>query len=119
MINKLRGIGKTIERTLLGITSRNRIRYAWIQEKTKMKDITITIVKRKWRCMKQVVRSENVRQSKEILNWYLLAEKRRMRRPRKRWDEGGLTQKKVANDKLKWKRMDRVYTDVCLDNDID
>ena len=66
MENKLRTAQKGMEKSMLGISLRDRKRASWVREKTKVNDILVAIKEQKWRWAGHVARREDNRWTKRL-----------------------------------------------------
>lgn len=121
VINKLRTTVRAMERYIIGKTRRDRIRNVIIRRKTGFKDIIKVVLERKWKWAGHIARCKDNRWTKTIMDWYPREKKRDRGRPSDKWDKemrkvcGGVTWRRVADQRGEWKRMGEVYREVWLD----
>ena len=85
MENKLEAAQRNMERSMLGITMRDRKTHEWIREKTKVQDILKTIKLGKWTWAGHVARRTDGRWTIAVTEWTPRTGKRSQGRPYKRW----------------------------------
>ena len=112
--NKLVSAQRAMERSVLGITLRDKRRSTWVREQTKVKDIIEVIKEQKWRWAGHVARREDNRWSKRLTDWTPRDGKRSRKRPDKRWrDEivkfAGTTWQRQAQSPKSWKRLGEAF----------
>ena len=76
---------RNMERSMLGITMRDRKTNEWIREKTKVQDILKTIKLGKWTWAGYVSRRTDGRWTTAVTEWTPRTGKRSQGRPNKRW----------------------------------
>ena len=74
-----------MERSILGISLRDRKRASWVREKAKVKDIMVANKEQKWRWAGHVARRRDNRWSKRLTDWTPREGKRDGRRLYRRW----------------------------------
>jgi hypothetical protein len=99
---------RAMERTMLKITRRDRMRNTWIREKTKVKDVLSEAAKQKWRWAGHVARQRDGRWTKEVTEWYPKSGRRRRGRQKTRWMDdivsvAGNNWISAAQERAKWK----------------
>jgi ribonuclease HII len=110
MENKLAAAQRNMERSMLGITMRDRKTNKWIREQTKVQDILKIIKLGKWKWAGHVARREDGRWTTAVTEWTPRNGKRSPGRPFKRWrDEidkywGTPAWKKHTRDRKYWKK---------------
>ena len=114
MTNKLRSAQRAMERSMLGVTLRDKKRATWIREQTKVKDILEAIKEQKWRWAGHVARREDNRWSKRLTDWTPRDGKRSRKRPDTRWrDEiektAGVTWQRLAKCRESWKGLKEAF----------
>ncbi|XP_063619666.1 uncharacterized protein LOC134792326 [Cydia splendana] len=103
-----------MERSILNIKLRDRVRLTNIRSKTKVADVTYTVMKLKWNWTGHTIRNQKNKWSKDIIMWYPRDGKRRRGRQRKRWEDeimetaGKTWRRKAANRKL-WQALGEAY----------
>ena len=99
MENKLRSAQRGMERSMLGISLRDKKGSSWIRENTRVKDILVAIKEQKWRLAGHVSRIEDNRWTKRLTDWTPREGKRDRKRPDKRWrDEIQKTAGQLGNN---------------------
>ena len=111
---KLISAQRGMERSMMGISLRDRKRATWIREQTKVEDILKSIKKKKWQWAGHVCRRQDDRWTKKVTDWTINNLRRPRARPMTRWrDEiakfGGQDWKQTSQDRETWKRMGEAY----------
>ena len=114
MEHKLRSAQRGIERSMLGISLRDKKRSSWIRKNTRVKDILVAIQEQKWRWAGHVARRDDNRWNKRLTDWTPRESKRDRRRPDRRWrDEiekaAGATWQQLARSRESWKRLREAF----------
>ncbi len=113
-IEKIRCTQKAMERSLLGVKKKDRIRNTIIREKTNPTDIGYRIKKLKWKYAGHVIRRKGGTWENLIVNWTPYGNKRRKGRPMRRWEDEfvakkGPLWKRIALDRKIWKKSGKAY----------
>ncbi|CAG9122414.1 unnamed protein product [Plutella xylostella] len=87
LIHKLRVAQRAMERAMLGVSLRDRIRNEEIRRRTKVTDIAKSISTLKWQWAGHVARRADDRWSRKVLEWRPRVGKRRVGRPPTRWSD--------------------------------
>src|ERR1700744_4182091 len=82
--NKLRVAQRAMERSVLGITLRDKKTNEWIRQQTKVVDVMARIASLKWNWADHIARMTDDRWTKPIIQWRPPT-KRPMGRPPQRW----------------------------------
>jgi hypothetical protein len=111
---KLKCVQRAMERQMLGVSIRDKIRNEEIRRRTKVTDIATRIAKLKWQWAGHVARQDSERWSPIILNWRPWSNKRGVGRPQKRWIDdivqvAGRGWQRIAQDRGQWKKMEETY----------
>ena len=111
--NKLRVTQRAMERSMLGITLRDKMTNQWIRQQTKVVDVMEEIASLKWNWAGHIARMVDERWTKTIMNWRP-PKKRPMGRPPERWANtikrmAGTNWQQVARDRQKWKEIGEAY----------
>jgi hypothetical protein len=112
--NKLATTQRSMERSMLGITKRDRKRNTWIRNKTKVTDIIQRVKSLKWQWAGHIARRTDNRWTTRTIEWYPRGIKRPRKRPKDRWDRdirrlAGTTWFRLAGDRNKWKLLEQEY----------
>ena len=104
---KLRIAQRAMERRMLNITLKNRIRNSDIRKKTQVKDIIKKIKEAKWRWAGHVARREDNRWTKRLTEWQPRTGKRNRGRQKRRWRDDlttcvGATWTRLAQNRKQW-----------------
>lgn len=78
---------RSVERSLLNITRKDKINNRKLRETTLVKDAAIHIRKLKWQWAGHVARSDNSRWIKVVTEWIPLNKRRKKGRPLMRWQD--------------------------------
>ena len=105
---------RAMERRMLGITIRDRVRNSEIRSKTGVKDIMERIGEAKWRWAGHVASKNDNRWTKRITEWQPRTGKRRRGRQRRRWRDDlttyrGTTWARDAQDREEWKILEEGF----------
>ena len=123
MENKLAAAQRNMERSMLGITMRDRKTNEWISEKTKVQDILKTIKPRKWTWAGHVARRTDGRWTTSVTEWTSRTGKRSQGRLYNRWrDEIDMYWRTPAwtehtRDRKYWKKNAEAFILQWSDND--
>ena len=114
IVHKLQVAQRNMERSMLGITRRDRKRIDWIRQKTKVSDIVERIKSLKWSWAGHVARRTDDRWTRKVLEWYPRGVKRPRKRPQDRWDRdirrtAGNSWMTKAGDRDCWTRLRETY----------
>jgi hypothetical protein len=110
---KLKVAQRAMERSMLGVTLRDRMTNQWIRQQTKVVDVMERTASLKWSWAGHIARRTDERWTKKIMNWR--PPKTRPRgRPPERWSDGikkmaGTNWQQVAMDRSKWKEIGEAY----------
>ncbi|CAG9116951.1 unnamed protein product [Plutella xylostella] len=110
LIHKLRVAQRAMERAMLGVSLRDRIRNEEIRRRTKVTDIAKRISTLKWQWAGHVARRADDRWSRKVLEWRPRVGKRRVGRPPTRWSDdlrkvAGSRWMQMAGDRLGWRSL--------------
>ncbi|CAG9132629.1 unnamed protein product [Plutella xylostella] len=97
LIHKLRVAQRAMERAMLGVSLRDRIRNEEIRRRTKVTDIAKRISTLKWQWAGHVARRADDRWSRKVLEWRPRVGKRRVGRPPTRWSDDLRKELKATN----------------------
>ncbi|KAI5732128.1 hypothetical protein M8J77_021962 [Diaphorina citri] len=120
-MQRLQTTQRSMERSMLGITRRDRKRITWIRAKTKVMDVIERVKRLKWRWAGHVLRRTDGRWTTSILSWIPTNKKRGRGRPRLRWQDdikkiAGNDWKKTAEDRFVWKNLEETFIQQWIDN---
>lgn len=112
----LRTCQNSMERSVVGVKLRDRVKLQNIREITKFKKVDKLIKQQKWRWAGHMVRENIEKWSKKVTEWYPRDKKRNRGRQSKRWDDdiSGLVGKmwtRLARDREVWKSLEEAYVD--------
>ena len=112
--HRLQVAQRAMERAMLGISLRDKIRNTDIRKRTRVADITAKVAKLKWRWAGHVARREDNRWSNRVLNWRPYTGKRSVGRPPARWSDdircvAGNKWMRVAGSREDWSIMGEAY----------
>ena len=108
--NKLAVAQRSMERSLLNITRRDKWRNEEIRSRTKVTDILEKAEKMKWEWAGHVARMKTNRWAKITTEWTPIERKRRPGRPKRRWrdeiqQQQGITWMRRAQDRKLWRSL--------------
>lgn len=114
LINKIKVCQNGMERSVLGVKRKDRIRLEKIKNTTKFKDAGKTCKTLKWRWTGHMLRDTNGKWTKTITEWYPRNGKRSKGRQTKRWEDdlktvAGPQWTRTARDRQKWKSLEEAF----------
>ncbi|CAH2229923.1 jg24532 [Pararge aegeria aegeria] len=98
LIRRLRVTQRAMERAMLGVSLRDRIRNVEIRRRTKVTDIAQRVAKLKWQWAGHIVRRKDGRWGPKVLEWQPRTGKRSVGRPPTRWTDDI---KRVAGEEVR------------------
>ncbi|RVE54887.1 hypothetical protein evm_000254 [Chilo suppressalis] len=103
-----------MERAMLGVSLKDRIRNDVIRQRTKVTDIAHRISKLKWQWAGHISRRTGGRWSRKVLEWRPRLGKRSVGRPETRWDDdirrlAGVGWMGVAQNREQWRALGETY----------
>lgn len=106
---------RKMERSMLGVTIKDKIRNEDLRKRSKMADISIKCSKQKWRWAGHVARMNDNRWTKRTTEWYPRQNTRNRGRQRKRWHDDlmkllGTNWTQIARNKNLWKENEEAFT---------
>lgn len=113
VLKKYQVAARSMIRVMLGIRKSDRKSNDWLLKQTGMEDVAASIIRRKWKWAGHIMRTEDERWVKRVLEWHPMTSRRRGR-PGTRWDQefrercGGATWGRVARVRTEWKRMTNI-----------
>lgn len=112
--NKLRVAQRAMERAMLNISLRDKIRNKEIRERTKVRDVMEEIAVKKWRWAGHIARQDSSRWTLRTLQWTPRDTKRSRGRPQRRWVDdireiAGKNWLSQARDRRMWKSMEEAF----------
>jgi Reverse transcriptase (RNA-dependent DNA polymerase) len=112
--NKLRVMQRAMERSMLGVSLRDKIKNEDIRKKTGIKDIVERIAELKWQWTGHIARQKDGRWTLRIIQWRPRETKRSVGRPPLRWIDdikqiAGKHWHQTAQDRSKWKELGKAY----------
>ena len=104
---KLRVTERAMERIMVGVTRRDKVRNEDLRKKTNARDIIQEIKTKKWRWAGHLARRKDNRWTHNITNWTPITQTRRRGRQSRRWMDdikefGGVTWMRLAQDRRRW-----------------
>ena len=111
---KLKVAQHAMERKMLHITIRDKVKNVEIRNKTNVKDIIERIKEAKWRWAGHIARRDDNRWTKRLTEWQPRTGKRRRGRQKRRWRDDltsylGTTWAREAQNRSKWKLLEEGY----------
>ncbi|GBP91256.1 Putative uncharacterized transposon-derived protein F52C9.6 [Eumeta japonica] len=103
-----------MERSMIGVTKRDRIRSEDIRSITKVEDIIKKIRQLKWRWTGHMTRDSRIKWTKILTEWQPRDGTRKIGRQAKRYMDairkiGEATWSRKARDREEWKRLEQAY----------
>ena len=107
---KLATSQRRMERSILNISLKDKIRNETIRERTKVKDVLETVRDLKSRWARHVARMEDKRLAKITTEWYPRGCKKTRGKPKRRWrdeieEKVGNNWMRVALDRVAWRQL--------------
>jgi endonuclease/exonuclease/phosphatase family metal-dependent hydrolase len=114
LIRRLKVTQRAMERAMLGISLRDRIRNEAIRSRTKVTDIALRIAKLKWQWAGHIARRTDGRWGGKVLEWRPRTGRRSVGRPPARWTDdlvkvAGVRWMRVAQDRSLWHSLGEAY----------
>ena len=111
--NTLRVAQRAMERSMLGISLRDKRTNQWIRQQTKVLDVMERIASLKWNWAGHIARMTDERWTKTIMNWRPPTT-RPVGKPPERWTNSikrtaGKNWQQVAIDRSRWKELGEAY----------
>lgn len=111
--NRLRVCQRAMERAMLGVSLRDRIRNVDIRRRTGVCDVVERVAKLKWQWAGHLARN-NSKWTKTLMEWRPRETKRSIGRPQARWRDdiqrhAGKNWMKTAQDRSTWKSLEEAY----------
>ena len=111
--NKLRVAQRAMERSMLGISLRDKMTNEWIRQQTRVVDVMERIATLKWNWAGHIARMTDERWTINILNWRP-PKTRPMGRPPERWANSikrsaGTNWQQLAMDRSEWRKKGEAY----------
>lgn len=105
---------RAMERVMLGITLRDKVRNRQLRDKTKITDVIERVASLKWRWIGHVARQDSERWTHRITFWRPRETRRSVGRPQKRWTDdikevAGSKWMRKAKDRKAWQNMEEAY----------
>lgn len=113
-IHKLETCQHSMERSMLSIKLKDKIKLNTIRKKTKITDVTYCVKKLKWRWAGHMIRSNKDKWCKDVTEWCPRQYKRRKGRQRRRWEDdfktiAGHTWTRQAQNRIRWRALGEAY----------
>ena len=114
LIHRLKVTQRAMERAMLGISLRDRIRNDEIRRRTQVTDIALKICKLKWQWAGHIVRRTDDRWGRKVLEWRPRLNKGSTGRPLARWTDDLRKTAAVrwiqrARDRTEWRALGEAY----------
>ena len=114
LVHRLKVAQRAMERSMLGISLRDKIRNQDIRHRTKATDICKRVVQLKWQWASHVCRRNDDRWSERVLYWRPRTGRRNVGRQPARWSDdikktAGPAWTRAAASRSKWRAMQEAY----------
>ena len=114
LIRKLKITQRAMERAMLGVSLRDRIRNEELRRRTNVIDIAQRISKLKWQWAGHIARRTDKRWGRKVLEWRPRTSKRSVGRPPTRWKDDivratGSRWMQAASNRPLWKSLGEAY----------
>lgn len=115
LIRRLKVTQRAMERAMLGVSLRDRIRNEEIRRRTKVTDIARRIAQLKWQWAGHIARRTDGRWGGKVLEWRPRTGRRSVGRPPTRWTDdlvkvAGSQWMQAAQDRSSWRSLGEAYT---------
>ncbi|KAJ8735284.1 hypothetical protein PYW07_006904 [Mythimna separata] len=114
--NKITVCQNGIERSVLGVKRKDKIKLTKIKNETKFKDVSKVCKTLKWKWTGHMLREKNEKWTKIITEWYPRDGKRSKGRQIKRWEDdikkvAGPEWIRIARDRDRWKSLEEAFVE--------
>ncbi|RVE41080.1 hypothetical protein evm_014267 [Chilo suppressalis] len=114
LVHQFKVAQRAMERAMLGVSLKDRIRNDVIRQRTRVTDIAHRISKLKWQWAGHISRRTDGRWSRKVLEWRPRLGKRSVGRPETRWDDdirrlAGVGWMRVAENREQWRALGETY----------
>lgn len=114
LVHQFKVAQRAMERAMLGVSLRDRIRNDVIRQRSGVTDIAHRISKLKWQWAGHISRRTDGRWSRKVLEWRPRIGKRSVGRPETRWDDdirrlAGVGWMRVAENREQWRALGETY----------
>ncbi|CAB3228197.1 unnamed protein product [Arctia plantaginis] len=114
--NKIKVCQNSIERSVIGLRRRDRVKLETIKTETKFKNAHIVSRRLKWRWAGHMLRDTKEKWTKIITEWCPMGDKRNKGRPCKRWEDdfrqmAGAKWTRIARDRTAWKSLEEAFVE--------
>lgn len=104
----------SMERSVLNIKLKDKVKLTTIKSKSKTKKVTDIVKQQKWRWTGHMMREKIDKWTKDIVEWYPREGKRKKGRPYLRWEDNfkyvaGGAWRQIAKDRVTWKSLEEAY----------
>ncbi|CAG4949079.1 unnamed protein product [Colias eurytheme] len=119
----LRVCQNKMERSILNLKLRDKVKLKNIRSKTKVMDVTYTVKKLKWNWVGHMIRNNKGKWTKDVTEWYPRDGKRKKGRQKTRWEDdirkvAGTTWQREATNRDRWKSLGEAYAKRQTDNKV-
>lgn len=119
----LRVCQNKMERSILNLKLRDKVKLENIRSKTKVMDVTYTVKKLKWNWAGHMIRNNRDKWTKDVTEWYPRDGKRKKGRQKTRWEDdirkvAGTTWLREATNRDRWKSLGEAYAKWQTDNNV-
>ncbi|CAH2103439.1 unnamed protein product [Euphydryas editha] len=117
----LRVCQNKMERSILNIKLRDKIKLTSIRSKTKVADVIHTVKKLKWNWVGHMIRNKKKKWTTDVTEWCPRDGKRKKGRQKTRWEDdikkvAGITWQRKARNRETWKALGEAYAKGQADN---
>ena len=113
-LKKLLVCQRSMERHMLGVRLKDKVRCTTLRQITKIEDIIKKVKTMKWRWAGHMMRENNEKWSKMVTFWYPRGEVRKRGRQCIRWEDelrmlAGINWYKTARERTLWKKLEEAF----------
>ncbi|XP_063539716.1 uncharacterized protein LOC134748833 [Cydia strobilella] len=114
LIRRLKVTQRAMERAMLGVSLRDRVRNDDIRSRTRVTDIARRIANLKWQWAGHIARRTDGRWGRKVLEWRPRTGRRTAGRPPTRWSDdlvkvAGIRWLRAAQDRSEWRALGEAY----------
>ena len=115
-IKKIKVCQNGMERSVIGVKRKDKVKLQSIKSKTKFENIHTTYKRLKWRWTGHMLRERIEKWTRLITEWYPRDSRRSKGRPATRWEDDfkkivGPEWTRVAKNKIKWKALEEAFVE--------
>ncbi|CAK1591052.1 unnamed protein product [Parnassius mnemosyne] len=115
-LRKLENCQHSMERSMLNIKLKDKIKLETLRNQTKINDVTHCVRKLKWKWAGHMMRNNKEKWAKNVTEWCPRQNKRKKGRQRLRWEDdirkiAGVTWRRITQDRKAWQALGEAFAD--------